>query len=82
MLTIRPPRADDAETLGRICYEAFGSLSGTHGFPNDFPSAEVASGLLGVLLGHPGFYSVVAEADRSNPAATKTGKGEKGKKSS
>jgi hypothetical protein len=28
----------------------------------DFPSAEVAVGLLSIILGHPGFYSVVAEA--------------------
>jgi predicted N-acetyltransferase YhbS len=60
---LRPGLPDDAEVCGRICYEAFGSVSGAHGFPNDFPSAEVASGLLGVLLGHPGFYSVVAEVD-------------------
>jgi hypothetical protein len=60
---LRPGLPDDAEVCGRICYEAFGAVSGTHGFPNDFPSAEVASGLLGVLLGHPGFYSVVAEVD-------------------
>jgi GNAT superfamily N-acetyltransferase len=60
---LRPGLPDDAEVCGRLCYEAFGSLSGTHGFPNDFPSADVASGLLGLLLGHPGFSSVVAEVD-------------------
>jgi hypothetical protein len=32
-------------------------------FPHDFPSAEVASGLLRMMIDHPGFYGVVAERD-------------------
>ena len=54
---------DDAEVCGRICYEAFASIAAAHGFPSDVPSPEVGIGLLGMLLGHPGFYSVVAEID-------------------
>jgi GNAT superfamily N-acetyltransferase len=60
---LRSGTAEDAQVCGRICYDAFGAISSAHGFPNDFPSAEVAVGLLGGLLGHPGFYSVVAERD-------------------
>jgi GNAT superfamily N-acetyltransferase len=34
-----------------------------HSFPSDFPSVEVASGLVSMLLANVGFYSVVAERD-------------------
>jgi GNAT superfamily N-acetyltransferase len=60
---LRPGRPEDVETCGRICYEAFGAIAGEHNFPPDFPSPEIASGLLSMLLGHPGFYSVVAEVN-------------------
>lgn len=56
---------DDATVCGRICYDAFGAISHAHGFPNDYPSVEAATGLVSSLLGHPGFYTVVAEADGS-----------------
>lgn len=60
---LRSGVSDDAEVCGQICYEAFGSLSAAHGFPSDFPSPDVAIGLVAMMLGHPGFYSVVAEVD-------------------
>lgn len=60
-VTLRPGRPADAEACGRIGFEAFKEISSAHGFPWDFPSAEVATGLMRVLLPHPGFYSVVAE---------------------
>jgi GNAT superfamily N-acetyltransferase len=60
---LRPGAPEDAEVCGRICYEAFGAIAATHAFPSDFPSPEMANGLLSMLLGHPGFYSVVAELD-------------------
>lgn len=59
--TLRPGSADDATACGQICHDAFAAISAQHGFPSDFPSAEVAAQLLSGLLGHPGFYSVVAE---------------------
>jgi GNAT superfamily N-acetyltransferase len=59
--TLRPGRPEDAEQAGRICYEAFRALAAAHNFLPDFPSAEVAAGLLSGLIAHPGFYSVVAE---------------------
>lgn len=62
-LTLRPGTPADAPELGRICYEAFTTISSKHGFPQDFPSVEAATGFLQFLLGHPGFYSVVAERD-------------------
>lgn len=60
---LRPGVPDDAEVCGQICYEAFSSLSATHGFPSDFPSPDVAIGLMTMMLCHPDFYSVVAEVD-------------------
>ena len=62
-INLRSAVPEDAEVCGRICYEAFGSVSEAHGFPSDFPSPEIAIGLLTMLIGHPGFYSVVAELD-------------------
>ena len=62
-VSLRPARPEDAPTLGRICYEAFESISSRHSFPRDFPSAEAATGFLAGLLAHPGFYAVVAELD-------------------
>lgn len=62
-LKLRSGTREDAETCGRICYEAFGAIATEHTFPSDFPAPEVGVGVLSMLLGHPGFYSVVAEAD-------------------
>ena len=64
-MTIELRRAEtaEAETCGRICFQAFKTLADRHGFPQDFPSPEVASGLLSMLITHPGFYGVVATRD-------------------
>lgn len=62
-VTIRAGRPDDAESCGRICYEAFKTISEAHNFPPDFPSPEPAIGLLSFLLSNSGVYSVVAEVD-------------------
>src|SRR5215213_7304728 len=58
---LRPGRAEDAEILGNICFEAFNAISKEHNFPPDFPSAEVSTGLISMLLSRPEVYSVVAE---------------------
>jgi GNAT superfamily N-acetyltransferase len=62
-IALRPGTAADATVCGPICYEAFKAVCTAHNFPPDFPSAEVATGLLSILLSHAGFYSVVAEID-------------------
>jgi predicted N-acetyltransferase YhbS len=59
--TLRPVTAADASACGRICFEAFASICDAHNYPRDFPSAEIATGLLSGLIAHPGFYGVVAE---------------------
>jgi predicted N-acetyltransferase YhbS len=60
---VRPGTPADAAPCGAICFEAFKSIANEHNFPWDFPSAEVATGVIKTLLGHAGFYSVVAECD-------------------
>lgn len=62
-VTLRAGTAADAERCGDICYNAFKAIAEQHSFPPDFPSLEVATGLLSGLLSHPGFYSVVAEIE-------------------
>jgi predicted N-acetyltransferase YhbS len=53
----------DAAACGAICFEAFKSIASEHNFPPDFPSAEIATGLMKMLLAHPGVYAVVGERD-------------------
>ena len=62
-LILRPGTSQDAEICGRICFEAFTSISEAHNFTPDFPTADVAIGMVTRMLSHPGFYSVVAEMD-------------------
>jgi GNAT superfamily N-acetyltransferase len=63
-LKLRAGAPDDAATLGRICYEAFRTISEKHNFPPDFPNTEVAAGLMSMMLSRPDVYSVVAENGR------------------
>ena len=62
-VTIRRATAEDSAASGRICFDAFSTINAAHGFPCDFPSAEVATGLIAALFAHPGCYCVVAEED-------------------
>ena len=59
---IRRAKTEDADASGRICYEAFSGISRQHNFPPDFPTPDVAVGLLTMMFSHPDFYCVVAEA--------------------
>lgn len=60
---IRIGRADDSETCGLICYEAFRKTADQHNFSHDFPSPAVAAELLSQLFSRRDIYSVVAEVD-------------------
>ena len=62
-LALRPAMPEDSSVCGRICYDAFSTLNGTHGFPCDFPGPDAAIGMLSMMFSHPGFYCVVAESD-------------------
>ena len=60
-VTIRVATPDDAPAAGKICFDAFTSISNAHNFPPDIPSVEVGIGLMSNLFTTPGFYCVVAE---------------------
>src|SRR5687768_4178575 len=60
---LRAGRLDDMEAGGRICYDAFKTISGQHNFPPDFPSFEVARDLFSSLLSRSDVYSVIAESE-------------------
>lgn len=60
-VVVRTAKLEDAPACGQICYDAFSTISGAHGFPCDFPLPEAGIGLLSMMFSHPGFYCVVAE---------------------
>ena len=60
-LRVRPGTMADAGECGRIQYAAFKSIAEQHNFTPDFPSAEVATDVVSMLLSHPRFYSVIGE---------------------
>jgi predicted N-acetyltransferase YhbS len=62
-VVIRPATSDDIAVCGQICYDAFSNINASHGFPCDFPSAEVATGVLSMMFSNPHFYCVVAEVE-------------------
>ncbi len=61
-VVVRIATPEDGPACGQICYEAFSAISTAHGFPRDFPSSEVTTGLLSMMFSSPGFYCVVAES--------------------
>jgi predicted N-acetyltransferase YhbS len=62
---LRPGRIDDADTIGKIIFEAFSTIADKHGFQREFPSVDVCRDLAYSFLSNPGFYSVVAESTNS-----------------
>lgn len=60
---LRAGRPEDADAGGQICFEAFAAIARQHNFPLDFPSAEMATGVLRSLLTRADVYSVVAEVE-------------------
>ena len=62
-LVIRRATPADAKVCGKICFEAFTTLSEKHKFPPDFPAPEVPIDVLSTMFSHPSFFCVVAEQD-------------------
>ncbi|MGH7214243.1 MAG: GNAT family N-acetyltransferase [Tepidisphaeraceae bacterium] len=63
-ITLRRATPADAETCADVCYRAFCAISDRHNFPHDFPSVDVARGLMDWMLSMPQMcYGVVAERD-------------------
>ena len=62
-VVVRTATMDDVPECARICYAAFMKINTAHGFPCDFPNAEVPAGFLAMLFAAPDFSCVVAEID-------------------
>jgi len=62
-IQIRSMKAEDVETCGRICYEAFKGIAEGHNFRPDFPTAQAGIDLLRMLFESPYSFSAVAERD-------------------
>src|SRR5262245_27811296 len=62
-ITIRRAEAADAAQCGAILYTAFQRLPDEHNSARDFPSVEVATDVVSMMLADPGFYGIVAEED-------------------
>jgi predicted N-acetyltransferase YhbS len=58
---IRPIEQNDAESCGKIGYEAHKAISSAHGYPSEQPSEEFGVGLIRRLLGNPNSWGVLAE---------------------
>ena len=54
---LRPGTREDAAACGMV------PISSQHNFPWDFPSVEIATTVVTMMLSNPGFYAVVAEQD-------------------
>ena len=61
-LRLRPGKIDDADTIGKIIFEAFSTIADKHGFQREFQTVDVCRNLAYSFLSNPGFYSVVAES--------------------
>jgi predicted N-acetyltransferase YhbS len=62
-IVVRTATPADAPIAGKICYDAFATISSAHNFPCDLPSPEAAVGLLSMMFSNPNFYAVVAEGE-------------------
>ena len=58
---VRPIEQNDAESCGKIGYEAHKAISSAHGYPSEQPSEEFGIGLIRGLLGNPNSWGVLAE---------------------
>jgi predicted N-acetyltransferase YhbS len=63
LIDIREATPADAQSIGRIMYEAFGRFHDSRGFPRDFPSIDAATGLAAAQIADPLVYGVVAVAE-------------------
>jgi predicted N-acetyltransferase YhbS len=62
-LIIRPIEQNDAETCGKIGYQAHKTISSAHGYPCEQPSEEFGIDLIRMLLSNPNSWGVLAERE-------------------
>lgn len=60
---IRRALPADADSCGRIIFNAFCGIAQKHDFPPDFPNVDRAIGLARAMTGHPACVGFVAESD-------------------
>jgi GNAT superfamily N-acetyltransferase len=60
-LVVRPIEHNDAESCGKIGYEAHKAISSAHGYPSEQHSEEFGIGLINSLLDNPNSWGVLAE---------------------
>src|SRR5262249_8898959 len=58
-----PAAPEHVNELGRICFEAFKTFHEWHRFPPDFPNAEIAAQVIGLLVWRDDCYGVTALAE-------------------
>lgn len=63
-INFRSARPDDAESLGKVVFDAFNKISKEHNFPPDFPSPLAGAELMRMMISRSHIYSVVAENGR------------------
>src|SRR5919108_1577995 len=61
-LRLRSIERGDHEAAARITYEAFAGIHDRHRFPRDFPTLDIARGLVAAFSAHPSIWGVVAES--------------------
>jgi GNAT superfamily N-acetyltransferase len=59
---VRAIEPGDHEAAARVTYEAFAGIHDRHRFPRDFPTLDVARGLVAAFSTHPSIWGVVAES--------------------
>jgi predicted N-acetyltransferase YhbS len=62
-LIIRSIQQADAETCGKIGFQAHKAISSAHGYPSEQPSFEFAVGMIRTLLANPNSLGALAERD-------------------
>jgi predicted N-acetyltransferase YhbS len=62
-LVIRSIEQNDAESCGKIGYQAHKNISSAHGYPCEQPSEEFGIDLIRMLLGNPNSWGVLAERE-------------------
>lgn len=62
-LVIRPIEDNDADSCGKIGYEAHKTISSLHGYPSEQPSEDFGIGLIRSLLDNPNSWGVLAERE-------------------
>jgi predicted N-acetyltransferase YhbS len=62
-VTLREAQPGDLEHCAKIVFDAFGGIHDHHRFTRDFPSLDVARGIMSVWIPHTSIWGVVAEID-------------------